>query len=48
VLEETGAPLEIRKVERDARGESLPDYLAVNPLGRVPSSAIAPPHGRSR
>jgi glutathione S-transferase len=36
-LEETGAPFELRRVERDERGQSSPEYLAVNPLGRVPA-----------
>jgi glutathione S-transferase len=36
-LEEIGAPFELRKVQRDAEGRSPPEYLAVNPLGRVPA-----------
>jgi len=36
-LEEIGRPFEIRKVERNEDGLSPPDYLAVNPLGRVPA-----------
>ena len=36
-LEEIGRPFEIRKVERNENGLSPPDYLAVNPLGRVPA-----------
>jgi len=36
-LEEIGEPFEIREVERDDRGQSPPEYLAINPLGRVPA-----------
>jgi glutathione S-transferase len=35
-LEEAGAAYELVRVERD-EGSSRPDYLAVNPLGRVPA-----------
>lgn len=36
-LEEIGSPFELRKVVRDERGVSPPEYLAINPLGRVPA-----------
>lgn len=36
-LEEIGEPFELRKVERDDDGRSPPEYLAINPLGRVPA-----------
>jgi glutathione S-transferase len=36
-LEEIGVPFELRKVERDDVGRSPAEYLAINPLGRVPA-----------
>ena len=36
-LEEIGEPFETREVVRDEHGRSSPDYLRINPLGRVPA-----------
>jgi glutathione S-transferase len=36
-LEEIGEPFELRRVEREDGGRSPPEYLAINPLGRVPA-----------
>jgi glutathione S-transferase len=36
-LEEIGEPFGIREVQRNECGESPPEYLAINPLGRVPA-----------
>ena len=36
-LAEAGADYEVVPVERDEQGQSPPEYLALNPLGRVPT-----------
>jgi glutathione S-transferase len=36
-LAEAGADYELVRVQRDAEGKSSPEYLAVNPWGRVPA-----------
>ena len=38
-LEETGAPYEAEKVDFKAGGQRAPDYLRLNPKGRVPALA---------
>jgi len=42
-LEETSAPYELVRVDFAAAQQRTPEYLAVNPKGRVP--ALATPHG---
>lgn len=42
-LEEAGAPYELIRVDFAAGQQRTPEYLAVNPKGRVP--ALATPHG---
>jgi glutathione S-transferase len=42
-LEEAGAPYELARVNFAAGQQRTPEYLAVNPKGRVP--ALATPHG---
>lgn len=42
-LEEAGAAFEARRVDFDAGEQRAPDYLALNPKGRVPS--LATPRG---
>jgi glutathione S-transferase len=36
-LEETGAPFELVRVDMQAGGPKRPEYLALNPHGRVPT-----------
>ena len=42
-LEEAGAPYDLVRVDFAAGQQRTPEYLAVNPKGRVP--ALATPHG---
>ena len=42
-LEEAGAPYDLVRVDFSAGQQRTPEYLAVNPKGRVP--ALATPHG---
>jgi glutathione S-transferase len=37
VLEEIGAPFELRLVDRKTEGQKDPRYLRVNPMGRIPA-----------
>ncbi|MFO1067177.1 MAG: glutathione S-transferase family protein [Geminicoccaceae bacterium] len=37
LLEETGLPFELRKLDLAAGEHKRPDYLAVNPMGKVPA-----------
>ena len=45
-LEEAGAPYDLVRVDFAAGQQRTPEYLAVNPKGRVP--ALATPHGTMR
>ena len=37
VLEEIGAPFELRRVERERDAHKAPDYLRLNPNGLIPA-----------
>jgi len=37
VLEEIGAPFELRLVDRTVNGQKDPEYMARNPMGRIPT-----------
>ncbi len=37
VLEEVGAPFKLRLVDRKVNGQKDPEYMKVNPLGRIPT-----------
>jgi glutathione S-transferase len=37
MLEEAGAPYEVKLLRIDQREHKLPDYLAINPMGKVPA-----------
>jgi glutathione S-transferase len=37
LLEEIGAPFELRLVDRKAQGQKDPEYLKLNPMGRIPA-----------
>ncbi|MBM3481570.1 MAG: glutathione S-transferase [Alphaproteobacteria bacterium] len=39
-LEETGAPFELVRVDMQAGGHKRPEYLALNPHGRVPTLVV--------
>jgi glutathione S-transferase len=42
-LEDSGAPYETKRVDFSKNGQRSPDYLAINPKGRVP--ALVTPQG---
>ena len=37
MLEEIGAPFELRLVDRKSEGQKDPDYMKLNPMGRIPT-----------
>jgi glutathione S-transferase len=37
VLEEVGAPFELRLVDRESTAQKDPDYVKLNPMGRIPT-----------
>jgi glutathione S-transferase len=37
ILEEIGAPFELRLVDRKANGQKDPEYMKANPMGRIPT-----------
>lgn len=37
MLEEVGEPYELKLLDLQAKQQKAPDYLAINPMGRVPS-----------
>ena len=37
MLEETGAPYDVRVVDLKMGGQKAPDYLAINPMGKLPA-----------
>ena len=37
VLEEIGAPFELRLVDRKTTGQKEPEYMKLNPMGRIPT-----------
>jgi glutathione S-transferase len=37
ILEEIGEPYDVRLLNAEAGASRLPDYLAVNPMGKVPA-----------
>ena len=39
ILEEIGAPFELRLVDRVSNGQKDPEYMKVNPMGRIPTLA---------
>ena len=43
LLEETGLPYEVHRIDFGAEDQKTPEYLALNPNGKIP--AIVDPHG---
>ena len=41
MLEEVGAPYEVRVIDFKTGAHKAPDYLAVNPMGKLPAISIA-------
>ena len=37
ILEEIGVPFELRLVDRKANGQNDPEYMKLNPMGRIPT-----------